>query len=143
MVVPKTISLRKFNQQVRLVEEKTIEVNLIKEKLFRLRKKYKQLNVAYKALQEQFNDELNIRNIKLQELEKNINELQKTIQEKDKFNASSIDDLRSIVDQQKRELERIRIPAQGKSLIESSGQRLVEAPRGNYSHLVPGGKAGA
>ena len=59
MVVPKTISLRKFNQQVRLVEDKTIEVNLIKEKLFRLRKKYKQLNVAYKALQEQFNDELN------------------------------------------------------------------------------------
>ena len=79
MVVPKTISLRKFNQQVRLVEDKTIEVNLIKEKLFRLRKKYKQLNVACKALQEQFNDELNIRNIKLQELEKNINELQKTI----------------------------------------------------------------
>lgn len=143
MTVSKNISIRKFNVQVKLVEDSLLEINLLKEKLNRSRKRYKNLNIAYKALQEQTADESQIANVEIHDLETAINELQKSAQEKDRKNASTIDDLRTVVDQQKREIERMKTPAQEKSPIPSSAERVAEAPRRRYAPILSGGKAGA
>lgn len=143
MADSKNISIRKFNEQVRLVEISSKEIAVLQDKLTKLRSRYKKINATNKALKEQADIASQIANKKIQEMEATVDELQKISQEKDRISASTIDDLRTVVDQQKREIERLGIPAQAKSLIPSSAKRVAEAPRRNYAPLVPGGKAGA
>jgi archaellum component FlaC len=128
---------------MKVVEASSLEIVTLTEKLKRNRKRYKTLNATYKELQEKITFESETAKTRIQELEMAIIELQKAIQEKDKISVSTIDDLRAVVDQQKREIERMRISAQEKSLIPSSAQRVVDAPRRGYAPIIPGGKAGA
>lgn len=143
MAIAKTVSLRKFNEQINLVEQLTEDLKRDKTKLSRSRVKCKSLTTEMQNLKKRFLEEIDVKEARIFELECVEFGLKEKFDARDKNSEATVADLRKVIDQQKRELERLRTPAHGKSLTKSSSQGVVEAAHAKYTHVIPGGKAGA